>query len=169
MYGLLSSTILYPIFYIWPAYVANGLPVIFGRGKNRLPLDLNKRLWGKPIFGAHKTVRGLAGGLACGIIMSAIESIFAPYMLAVGTALTVGTHIGDLAGSFAKRRMGSKPGTRMYLLDQYTFLAFALIVAYPLGHMPSALGIVFIILLTGILHPLTNFFAHRLKIKEVPW
>jgi CDP-2,3-bis-(O-geranylgeranyl)-sn-glycerol synthase len=169
MSSLLYQLILYPIFYIWPAYVANGAPVIFGRGKNRMPLDMNKNLGGKRIFGSHKTVRGLAGGIVAGVIMSAIEAIFVPYMLVIGIALTFGTQFGDLLGSFIKRRIGSKEGSQIYLLDQYTFLLFALLFALPLGNAPSLLGLLFIVVLTGILHPLTNFLAHRLRIKEVPW
>ena len=169
MPGLLDQIILYPIFYIWPAYIANGLPVIFGRGKNRVPVDFNKKIGGKLIFGKHKTIRGLAGGIGSGIVMSIIESLFAPYMLYVGIALTIGTNIGDLTGSFIKRRMGSKEGSQVYLLDQYTFLLFALLFALPFGHAPGISGIVFIVILTGMLHPLTNFLAHKLKLKEVPW
>jgi len=35
--------------------------------------------------------------------------------------------------------------------------------------MPNLLGLLFIIVLTGILHKLTNIFAHKAKLKEVPW
>ncbi len=168
MSSLLYQLILYPILYILPAYVANGAPVIFGRGKRRA-LDNGAKLWGKPIFGRHKTVRGLAGGIAAGVAVSAIESLFAPYMLVVGIALTLGTHAGDLLGSFAKRRIGAKEGARLFLLDQYSFLVLALLFALPFGHLPTAYGILFIIVLTGALHPLTNLAAHRLHIKEVPW
>ncbi len=168
MSSLLYQLILYPIFYIWPAYVANGAPVLFGKGKH-MPLDFNRKLGGKPIFGKHKTIRGLIGGMGAGILMSVIESFFVPYMLPVGIALAIGTHMGDLLGSFIKRRIGHKEGTQIYLLDQYTFLLFAFLFAFPLGNMPSIYGITFLVVLTGILHPLTNFLAHRLRIKEVPW
>ncbi len=169
MASFIYSLILYPIFYIWPAYVANGAPVIFGRGKNRLAIDMGRKLGGKPIFGKHKTVRGLIGGIASGVLMAALESLVFPYMLVVGIALTLGTHAGDLLGSFIKRRTGKKEGTQTYLLDQYLFLVFALLFALPFGNMPTWYGIIFLVVLTGILHPLTNFLAHRLRIKEVPW
>ncbi len=168
MSNLLYEVILYPIIYIWPAYVANGAPVLFGKGK-RMPLDLNKKVGGKPIFGKHKTVRGLIGGLLSGFIMAGVESLFLPYMLYVGIALTIGAHIGDLLGSFIKRRMNHKEGARLFVIDQYLFLIAALAVAFPLGYLPNIYGIVFLFILTGILHPLTNFLAHRLGIKNVPW
>ncbi|MGC8699821.1 MAG: CDP-2,3-bis-(O-geranylgeranyl)-sn-glycerol synthase [Candidatus Micrarchaeia archaeon] len=157
---------MYPIIYILPAYVANGAPVIFGGGK---PLDFGKKIKGKPIFGPHKTIRGLVFGIASGIIVGAIESLFLPYMLILGIALSLGTHAGDLLGSFVKRRMGKKSGANMPIIDQYLFLVFALLFAYPFGNAPGILGIVFLFVLTGILHKLTNVLAHRAKLKEVPW
>lgn len=162
----LYSIILYPIIYIWPAYVANGAPVIFGGGK---PLDFGRKIWGRPIFGSHKTIKGLVAGLLAGGIMACIESIFIPYMLPVGILLTVGTMFGDLAGSFVKRRIGKREGTQMLLLDQYPFLIFALLFAYPLGQTPGLLGVVFLFVLTGILHVFTNYSAYRIKLKKVPW
>ncbi len=156
----------YPIIYIWPAYVANGAPVIFGGGR---PIDLNRKLWGKPIFGSHKTIKGLFAGLLAGFIMALIESLFIPYMLPIGILLTIGTMFGDLAGSFVKRRIGKVEGTRMMLLDQYPFLIFALLFAFPLGNMPGVPGIIFIVVLTGVLHVFTNHSAHKMKLKKVPW
>jgi CDP-2,3-bis-(O-geranylgeranyl)-sn-glycerol synthase len=157
---------IYPIIYIWPAYVANGAPVIFGGGK---PLDFNKKIGGKPIFGNHKTIRGLVAGLLAGFFMAFLESRFIPYMLLVGILLTIGTMFGDLVGSFVKRRIGKKEGAQMLLLDQYPFLIFALLFAYPLGNMPGLFGIIFLVVLTGVLHVLTNHSAHKMKLKKVPW
>ena len=98
-----------------------------------------------------------------------VEAIFMPYMLIIGILQSFGTHIGDLLGSFIKRRLGKESGSSIPLLDQYLFLVFALLLAYPAGHMPNLLGLLFIIVLTGILHKLTNIFAHKAKLKEVPW
>jgi len=43
------------LYYIFPAYCANGAPVLFGGGR---PIDGGKKLGdGKPIFGSHKTIR----------------------------------------------------------------------------------------------------------------
>ena len=167
MYGFdIYSLFLYPIIYIFPAYVANGSPVIFGGG---VPLDLGKRFRGKAIFGRHKTLRGLIFELASGFAIAYAESIFIPYMLAAGIILAIGTHVGDLFGSFAKRRIGKKEGEAVLILDQYLFLVFALLLAIPAGHTPSPYGIVFIFILTGTMHKLTNILAHKAKIKNVPW
>lgn len=164
----LYSVALYPIIFIFPAYAANGAPVIFGGGK---PLDFGKSVRGKRIFGNHKTIKGTASSIIAGIAAGAIESAFLPYMLLASIMLTIGANIGDLLGSFLKRRIGMKPGTSLPIMDQYGFFIFALIMAYPLSypHFPGVYGLIFIILLTGALHVLTNKGAHKLKLKEVPW
>ncbi len=168
MYSFWYQLIIYPLIYIFPAYVANGAPVIFGGG---LPIDLNRKLKGKPIFGSHKTIRGLVSGLLAGFIVAYAESaVFGlPYLLAIGILSSIGTHVGDLVGSFIKRRIGTKEGVSMPFMDQYLFLLFAFIFAFPLGNLPVWYGILFIIVLTGLMHKGTNIAAYLLKLKKVPW
>jgi CDP-2,3-bis-(O-geranylgeranyl)-sn-glycerol synthase len=162
----LYAIILYPVIYILPAYVSNGAPVIFGGG---VPIDMNRKFRGKPIFGKHKTIRGLISGILSGFVIASLLSYFIPGIFLAGISMSIGTHIGDLAGSFIKRRQGKKSGERTLLLDQYPFLIFALLFAFPFGGFPSIWGIIFLVILTGLLHRSTNAAAHSLKIKEVPW
>jgi len=162
----LYALLIYPIIYILPAYVANGAPVIFGGGRS---IDFNKKLFGKRIFGSHKTIRGLVAGIASGIIVAAAESVFLPYMLEIGLLLAVGTHVGDLLNSFIKRQAGMKPGARAPLLDQYMFFVVAVLFALPMGHLPGVIGMLFLIALTGLLHKLTNVGANRIGLKKVSW
>lgn len=168
MYSLIYLLVLYPIFFIFPAYCANGAPVIFGGG---MPLDFGKKFGGRPIFGKHKTIKGLVAGISSGMIIGFIESLVPGYsfMLAVGAVLGAGAMLGDLTGSFIKRQRGMKEGSKAGILDQYLFLVFAFAFSVPLGNLPIWQGIVFIFILTGVLHKLTNMAAHRLRIKKVPW
>ena len=94
---------------------------------------------------------------------------FLPYMLPIAILSTIGANFGDLLGSFIKRRLGHTSGKSFPIMDQYGFYLFALLFALPLGHLPTLYGLVFITVLTGILHLLTNVGAHRLKLKAVPW
>ncbi len=165
-FGFLYQIFLYPIIYIFPAYAANGAPILFGGG---YPLDLKKKLFGKRIFGDHKTIRGTISSIIAGIIIGLIEYPFFHYMLFIAILLTIGANVGDLFGSFIKRRIGMKSGKSFPIMDQYGFLLFALIFALPFGNYPQLLGIIFIIILTGIMHPLTNIGANKLKLKDVPW
>ena len=165
-WAAIYALFLYPIIYIFPAYAANGAPVLFGGGK---PLDMKRRLMGKRIFGDHKTVRGTASSLACGIIVGAIYYPFLHYMLPIAVMLTIGANFGDLLGSFIKRRLAFKPGKSFPVMDQYGFFIFALLFSFWLGHMPGVYGLAFLVVLTGAMHVLTNIGANRLKLKEVPW
>ncbi|MDE1855927.1 MAG: CDP-2,3-bis-(O-geranylgeranyl)-sn-glycerol synthase [Candidatus Micrarchaeota archaeon] len=160
------SVIIYPILFILPAYVANGAPVLFGGGR---PIDLGRKLGSKPVLGKNKTYRGLIAGILVGTLIGFGESYLLPFMLAIAIAESLGTHFGDLFGSFVKRRLGMKSGQSNALMDQYLFVIFAILFAAPLGHLPEIWGIVFILIITGTLHLLTNTVAHRLKLKEVPW
>jgi CDP-2,3-bis-(O-geranylgeranyl)-sn-glycerol synthase len=163
---LLSTLIIYPIIFILPSWVANGAPVIFGGGA---PLDFGKKFMKKPIFGKHKTVRGTISGLCAGFLTAFAEYPFLNYMLLTGIMLSIGTILGDLLGSFIKRRAGIKEGASVFLMDQYLFFVLALVFAFPFGNLPSLPGIIVLIVLTGVLHRLTNVLAHKARIKKVPW
>lgn len=163
---LLYSLILYPILYIFPAYAANGAPILFGGGA---PLDFKRKWKGKRIFGDNKTIRGTASAIIIGVIAGGLESILFPYMLPISVLLALGAVFGDLLGSFIKRRMDYKSGHAFPIMDQFGFVIFALIFAFWLGNLPMWYGLVFILVMTGILHPLTNLGAHLLKLKKVPW
>lgn len=174
MDNIIYLIVIYPLLYILPAYVANGSPVVFGGGA---PLDFGRKLWGKPIFGSHKTIRGLVFGLASGFVVAAVEAFLLhnylqlamETILGIGILLSIGAHAGDLFGSFVKRRLDKKEGHSWAFFDQYLFLIFAILFALPLGNLPNVFGIVFIVIITGLLHRGTNMLAHKAKIKEVPW
>lgn len=160
------SLIVYPVIYILPAYIANGAPVIFGAGR---PIDFGRKFRGKRILGDNKTISGTASMLVFGVATGAIESAFLPYLLPVSVLLSLGAVIGDLLGSFIKRRIGHEAGASFPIMDQYGFFVVALLLAAPLGNMPDVFGLLFLVVLTGVLHVFTNFAAHRLRLKKVPW
>ena len=70
----MSVTILdvvHALVFIFPAYCANGAPVIFGGGRS---LDGGRSfLDGKPILGSHKTIRGFFGGLVIGTLVGFVQ------------------------------------------------------------------------------------------------
>jgi len=171
--------ILQILLFILPAYVANSTPVIFGGGP---PVDLNMRfIDGKRILGDGKTWRGLVAGLCFGSLTGLLEaqlcySAVIPSSLcmnftALGFVLSLGTMLGDLAGSFVKRRMGMKRGHPSLILDQLSFLLFATLLSLP--YLPDGLlavdSVVFLVVLTYLLHVLSNIVANRLGLKKVPW
>jgi len=160
--------ILDSLIYILPAYFANSSPVIFGGGT---PIDFNKKLFGKKIFGTHKTWRGFFSGLIIGTIIAGVESIFlGKSFLFVGFFLALGALIGDLFGSFVKRQMNIKEGTDVEVLDQIPFIVFALIFGKVASDLfgfwfLSAFQIIFILVFSYFIHKFVNFVYKR----YFPW
>ncbi len=165
----LYSLVVYPLIYIFPAYAANGAPILFGgRGG---PLDRGRKFRNRRIFGDNKTIFGTLSALICGVLTGIIYIQFPQlsFMLPIAIMLALGAVFGDLLGSFIKRQLQLRPGSGFPIMDQYGFFIFALAFAFWLGNLPSVYGLLFITVLTGVLHVFTNRGAHKLKLKSVPW
>jgi CDP-2,3-bis-(O-geranylgeranyl)-sn-glycerol synthase len=165
-----------PFLYILPAYIANGAPVLFGGGR---PIDGGRKMAdGRRVLGDSKTIRGLASGITAGmltgvILSTAVPGAFLPQFpfwtkMAIALLLSLGTMLGDLAGSFVKRRIGMAAGEPFFLLEQLLFFVAAL--AFSLAvYLPDLAEVLYLFAVTFALHVLTNIVAHRLKLKRVPW
>jgi CDP-2,3-bis-(O-geranylgeranyl)-sn-glycerol synthase len=98
--------------------VANTAPWAAARllgARAAVPLDFGLRLRdGTPLFGAHKTWRGLAAG-TLGCALAALGLGFSPVL---GAAFGMLSLAADLGSSFVKRRLHAAPGTERPLLDQ---------------------------------------------------
>jgi CDP-2,3-bis-(O-geranylgeranyl)-sn-glycerol synthase len=105
--------------------VANAAPLLLGGGA---ALDGGKNfLDGERIFGAHKTVRGLAAGIIAGSVIGLAESPVDSRLLLGGFVIALGTVLGDLLGAFFKRRIRIKPGSPLPIVDQLDFVFGGLI------------------------------------------
>jgi CDP-2,3-bis-(O-geranylgeranyl)-sn-glycerol synthase len=168
MCGELIQLIGQSLWFILPAYVANAAPVVLGGGR---PLDGGRKAWdGRPIFGPGKTVRGLAGGLAAGILAGAIQALLsglAAYLI-WASAMSAGALVGDLVGSFLKRRMNIPRGGAAPLLDQLGFLVFALLFVSPLV-FPGWWTVIILLAITPPLHIATNFVGYKAGLKSRPY
>jgi CDP-2,3-bis-(O-geranylgeranyl)-sn-glycerol synthase len=160
------------LYYIFPAYCANGAPVIFGGGH---PIDGGRTFRdGKPILGSHKTYRGFIFGLIIGTFVGWVQEALAPTVglpqgsLMLGFVLSLGALIGDLMGSFVKRRLDLKPGSSLPVSDQIDFVLAALLFGL-LVEPPSLAAALIIIVLTGPMHLLVNVMAYLLRLKDTPW
>jgi len=160
------------LYYIFPAYCANGAPVIFGGGH---PIDGGKKfLDGKPILGSHKTYRGLLFGLIIGTFVGWVQETLAPRAglpqgsVILGFVLSLGALLGDLIGSFIKRRLNLKPGESLPVSDQIDFVLVALLLSL-LVEPPSLVSALIIVVLTGPMHLLVNAMAYLLRLKDNPW
>lgn len=167
------------IWFFLPAGVANMvaaisryLPIL------NYPVDFNKTFYGQPIFGVHKTYRGLFFGLLAAIIFVYLQRFLAPaladYNLVdysrsdiwlFGLMMGLGAVLGDLARSFIKRRFGLPPGQPWFPWDQLDWIIGAIIFVY--WYQPlSVARIVAAILIAVIAHPLVNYFCYLVKLQN---
>ena len=154
--------------FIFPAYCANGAPVLAGGGRS---LDLGKNFFdGKPIFGKNKTFRGFFFGLAIGVAVGLVENVLFgyPYSIPFSVLSPLGALMGDLAGAFLKRRLGIAPGGLLPIIDQIDFVVGALLFSLPLAIIYWELAVA-VLVITPPIHLLTNFLAYKLKLKSNPW
>jgi len=174
----LLGNLLTAIFYILPAYIANASPVVgvklIGRGT---PIDRGLLAWdGRRLLGDGKTFEGLLFGLTCGTItgliiisqnnLGAHRSPLEPFLLSVGTM------IGDILGSFIKRRLGLERGAPAPILDQIGFAVCALLLGFTFYGPPDWFSfdvLLVLLLITGVLHLATNFVAYLLRLKDRPY
>jgi CDP-2,3-bis-(O-geranylgeranyl)-sn-glycerol synthase len=180
-------TVALSFWFIFPAYVANAVPVLVGGG---MPVDFHRNFTdGRRVFGDGKTIRGLAGGVIGGLLVGNFEALISSQViielgkLTVVTAITVealqctsirafllslGALTGDLFGSFAKRRIGLIRGAPAPLLDQLTFLIGALLLVSLVFPFQWEYAIILIIA-TPLIHLVANAFSCLLGLKKVPW
>jgi len=155
------------LMFIFPAYSANAVPVVFGGGQ---PLDFGKNfLDGRPIFGSHKTFKGFFAGLTIGTLVGFGESIvFQEYSPLLGFVLSLGALVGDLLGAFFKRRFGLAPGAFFPIIDEIDFVLGALLFSLPVSPPTLSMALA-ILIITVPIHLLTNFLAYLVHVKKKPW
>ncbi len=156
------------LWFILPAYVANGTPVVLGGGA---PIDGGRRFTdGRPIFGAGKTIRGFGAGLIAGSLVGVLQGVITGQCIyaMLGLLLALGALVGDLLGSFIKRRLNISRGGAAPGLDQLCFIVLALLFASPLM-LPSWEVILTILIITPPIHLATNFGGYKLGWKSKPY
>ncbi len=177
--------IIQTLYYALPGMVANMMPILVRKrfGFLAVPVDFNKKLAGKKIFGTHKTYRGFVFGILGAVLIAyAQHTLYMHGILAnisyidyartsfllVGAALGFGALFGDLARSFFKRRAGMAEGARWFPWDQ---------IDYPLGIVlfsllvkPMTWEMMLILVVSGaILSMLATRTAYLLKIRDEKW
>lgn len=181
------TTILYSIYLMIPAYFANGSALVFGGGT---PIDFGKYAWdGRRIAGDGCTWRGLVGGGLLGMVVGGLLGFLADYGVAstlfnisafqitfisgnipkgllIGFLLGFGALIGDVIGSFIKRRLNFERGKPVPLLDQLDFVIVSLIFVSLIIRVSWEV-IVIILILSIFFHLGANIFAYIIKLKDV--
>ncbi|KYK29581.1 MAG: hypothetical protein AYK23_01575 [Candidatus Proteinoplasmatales archaeon SG8-5] len=173
-----------------PMLIPNSIAVLVGGGA---AIDLGRKMKdGTRVFGDGKTWRGLIGGVllstGLGILQwrLALEldepdwlwseeffpTLFILFLMAFGAML------GDLVGSFIKRRKKKAQGAEFPILDQYDFFIVAVLLLLILQFTwfvdnfidgEYLVGFIGIIILIPLLHRGLNIIGYKLGKKDVPW
>jgi CDP-2,3-bis-(O-geranylgeranyl)-sn-glycerol synthase len=169
---IIIDLIIVLLLYVIPLYVANATPIIIN---GKVPLDLNLKLFGKPILGKGKTIRGTVAGIMGGTIAGLIVSLIFPYSLILipgyyilSFFLSIGAIFGDITKSFFKRRFDIPSGEKWVLADQLDFVIGGLVVS-TFFRVPELWLVVLLLVATFFIHSGSNFIAYKLKLKKVPW
>lgn len=162
MVGIITAALLF----IGPSYVANAAPLLLGGGRT---LDGGRRLSdGQPVFGSHKTVRGVLAGVIAGSLVGFGESFVDPRLVVGGIMIALGSVLGDLLGAFIKRRLRVEPGRAFPILDQLDFILGGLLLGYAFFPV-SLVSAILVVVVTPPVHLMTNYGAYLLGIKKTRW
>lgn len=178
----------YVIYFMLPAYLANVSALVFGGGK---PLDFGRNFRdGRRIIGNGVTWKGTIIGTLIGTFIGIIQGSVSAYYgnvfslipgimiiqgpiptsiiqgAIIGLFLGGGALIGDAVGSFIKRRIGIERGKAAPFLDQLDFVIGALVFASLIVFIPLNM-IIIILIISIVLHLLTNIIAYLIGMKDV--
>ncbi|MFB6269398.1 MAG: CDP-2,3-bis-(O-geranylgeranyl)-sn-glycerol synthase [Halobacterium sp.] len=179
----LAATVATAVWAMLPAYVPNNVAVLAGGGR---PIDGGRTWNGRRVLGDGKTWRGTAFGTLAGVALAALLNQLQPaasdalgvslptFPPAAMVALAFGAMLGDILASFLKRRTGRERGAAFPLVDQLDFVLVAL--ALTALAAPSWFADTFtidvilaVLVITPVLHLLTNGIAYLLGLKDEPY
>lgn len=174
------------LYFFLPSYIANIIPVVAARFRIlpslAVPVD-GGRNW----FGPHKTIRGFLLGTIAAILSAYCQAklhAFGPFALLgltdynrvnpliLGFLLGFGSLAGDSLGSFAKRRLRIRPGEHLWLFDELTMAAGAIVfvaILYPTPSARKAYIVIACLLITFAWHIAAAKTAYLLRIREARW
>ncbi len=150
------------LWFILPAYFANGTPVLISKVfRGKFPIDFGKKMNdGEPVFGPGKTWPGFIIAIMIGTLVGFLQHRFM-----VGFLLSLGALLGDLVKSFFKRRLKIARGKSWPIADQLDFVIGALLLV-SVVEVPSLPIVIIVLVLTPLIHLVTNAVAYLLKLKK---
>lgn len=177
------------IYFFIPAFIANATPPLANTFNvlNSLnkPIDGGREIRGIPIFGSHKTWRGVACELiTCTLLTQLFIYINDYYALGIynnigldihlinswllGLLLSIGILFGDIFFAFVKRRLRLRPGTAFIPFDQTNYVIGAFIFLQPFLKLSLEFWLT-LFLLTLIVHILFNRIGYNLGLHKAKW
>lgn len=182
-----SQLIVQCLYFFLPAYFANMAPPVarflgVAEFLNK-PVDSGKQLWGKDIFGDHKTWRGIILGTATGFFIYFIQKLlfvsdifkslslldYSTEPLWLGILIPLSALCGDLLFSFLKRRQQMEPGESWIVWDQINYVIGVGLAMGLIGKLLDYRIWLILLFFTFILHITINKIGFYLKINRSEW
>jgi len=178
--------VLQSLYFFLPAYFANMAPTFAKKAGilkfSEKPIDFGKQFRNQPLFGSHKTWRGIFSGIAAGILITFLQRFFWQFsffqkisffnyqeinVFLLGFLLSFGALLGDLISSFFKRRKNIMPGKSWMPFDQISFVfgSFLIVNIFSDFRIPI-LAWSLILILSFFLHIIGNRIGFWLKISD---
>ncbi len=173
-----------------PAYIPNPMAAVLGGGR---PIDGGRTFRdGHRLIGDGKTYRGFIAGTLSGVFVGLLQMYYLSHntmffsvelpsfsfnsmgALPIISALAVGALLGDMFKSFFKRRIGFKRGAPLPLIDQLDFVLGAWLLVYLVSPAWFTANftiqiIIVLLILTPVLHLVTNIVGYIAGVKKEPW
>ncbi len=179
----LVDTIIVAVWLMLPAYIANSSAAFFG---GKTPIDRGKYWGNQRVLGDGKTYEGLVTGFSCGFLIGIVQHLLVAnyvhlpsfgaslFFLVTVSCLSAGAMLGDLLGSIIKRRVGLERGAPFPVVDQLDFVggAWLLLFVFARAWFFEAFSlhiIIAVIIITPLLHLVTNYIGFKMGKKQVPW
>lgn len=180
--------IIFAIWFMLPAGLANGAPVVSAHlpwlKRFDAPIDGGQTWRGKRLLGSHKTWRGLVSGMLVSTLVLWLQQVCVAHfgwaaaisdivdyahlpVLVLGPLMGFGTLAGDAIESFFKRQRGVEAGGSWPPFDQLDFIVGATLVTLPFVILPAS-QYVLIAIIWFYLHLLGSFVGWKLGLKERP-
>ncbi len=179
--------ILSSLYFFLPAYFANMVPPLIKKVKSLeflgKPVDFGKKFLKKPIFGSHKTWRGVIFSFLVGFLTALFQKFLYQFpffkkislldysqinIFLFGALISLGQILGDLSFSFIKRRIGLKPGAPFLPFDQTNYVIGCFLLLQPFFHLKIEVW-VFLFFATFFLHIIVNRLGYELKLHSAKW
>ena len=176
------------MWFFLPAGIANLIPVIMSNlpyiKKFSYPLDCNIKFRSKPLFGSHKTWRGLISGIIFAIITLKLQVIIYNHndwfrslmtginynnlpILELGFLFALGALGGDALESLIKRQFNINPGKKWFPFDQIDYILGGILTSSIVITL-SFTKYLWLLVIWLILHLIFSFFAYLFKLKDSP-
>jgi len=180
--------ILFAIWFLLPAAVANAVPVFAAAipflKKYDAPIDAGKTWRGHQLLGPHKTWRGIIAGIIVSTCILWIQVIlvgqfeWARYaadgvdysslpILILGPLFAIGALGGDAIESFFKRQKNIKSGGAWIPFDQLDYIIGSVIVSLFFVIL-TPIQYILIFVVWFLMHLLASYVGYKLGLKKDP-